>query len=432
MNLKAKNLFKTLALALSVSLLAPLANKVSAEDINIQAPEIIGEASITMDIDTGEVIYSKNADLKLSPASTTKLMTALLFAENKNRTDTLSFSDTSLKVTETALNNYGSVKVGDTISAEDTMKAVLIFSANDAAYLMAESVGGTVDNFVNMMNEKAKELGLTDTHFENPSGLEIDPLNPSNTNINQTTAYDLAKIGIAAFKNEWVKDTISAKNIKTSITLSGNPMELESRNKILGKYNNIGGKTGTEELAGHCFVGFFEKDGRDLVTVVLKSEYGVDGTNVFKDTEKVADYSYSAQKETYKNSGDEVGTVDLTYKTFGFFGTEKQITAPIYLNQDVQYYKNDFNDKYASISYNGEVNNAWKFSGNKEVTLTYSTPGYSQDVLGTIKVSAMELVKANLPLYLLSLLILVIVLILVILLIKIISTSKRKRRRRYY
>lgn len=432
MNLKAKNLFKTLALALSVSLLAPLANKVSAEDINIQAPEIIGEASITMDIDTGEVIYSKNADLKLSPASTTKLMTALLFAENKNRTDTLSFSDTSLKVTETALNNYGSVKAGDKISAEDTMKAVLIFSANDAAYLMAESVGGTVDNFVNMMNEKAKELGLTDTNFENPSGLEIDPLNPSNTNINQTTAYDLAKIGIAAFKNEWVKDTISAKNIKTSITLSGNPMELESRNKILGKYNNIGGKTGTEVLAGHCFVGFFEKDGRDLVTVVLKSEYGVDGTNVFKDTEKVADYSYLSQKETYKNSGDEVGTVDLTYKTFGFFGAEKQITAPIYLNQDVQYYKNDFNDKYASISYNGEVNNAWKFSGNKEVTLTYSTPGYSQDVLGTIKVSAMELVKANLPLYLLSLLILVIVLILVILLIKIISTNKRNRRRRYY
>ena len=217
--MKVKNLFKTLALALSVSLLAPLANKVSAQDANIQAPEIIGEASITMDIDTGEVIYSKNADLKLSPASTTKLMTALLFAENKNKTDVLNFTDTSLKVTETALNNYVSLKAGDKISAEDTMKAVLIFSANDTAYLMAESVGGTVDNFVNMMNEKATELGLKDTHFENPSGLEIDPLNPSNTTINQTTAYDLAKIGIAAFKNEWVKDTISPKNIKTSITL---------------------------------------------------------------------------------------------------------------------------------------------------------------------------------------------------------------------
>ena len=430
--MKAKNLFKTLALALSVTLLAPLANKVSAENVNIQAPEIIGESSITMDIETGEVIYSKNADVKLSPASTTKLMTALLFAENKNKTDILSFTDTSLKVTETSLNNYVSLKAGDKISAEDTMKAVLVFSANDAAYLMAESVAGSVDNFVNMMNEKALELGLKDTHFENPSGLEIDPLNPSNTDINQTTAFDLAKIAIAAYENDWVKEVISPKNIKTTINLAGYPVDIESRNKILGKSNNIGGKTGTEELAGHCFVGFFEKDGRDLVTVVLKSEYGSDGTNVFKDTEKVANYSYSAQKETYKNSGDEVGTVDLTYKTFGFFGNEKQITAPIYLTQDVQYYKNDFNDKYATISYNGEVKNAWKLSGNKEVILTYSTPGYSQEVTGTINISAMELIKANLPLYLLSLLILIIVLVLIMFIIRIINTKKRNRRRRYY
>ncbi|WP_291709092.1 D-alanyl-D-alanine carboxypeptidase family protein [Clostridium sp.] len=431
MNLKVKHLFRTLALALSVSLLAPLANKVSAQDVNIQAPEIIGEASITMDIDTGEVIYSKNADLKLSPASTTKLMTALLFAENKNKTDILNFTETSLKVTETALNNYVDLKPGDKISAEDTMKAVLIFSANDTAYLMAEAVGGTVDNFVNMMNEKATELGLKDTHFENPSGLEIDPLNPSNTNVNQTTAYDLAKIGIAAFKNDWVKDTVSTKNSKTSITLAGYPIEIESRNKILGKYNNVGGKTGTEELAGHCFVGFFEKDGRNLVTVVLKSDYGATGLHVFEDTEKVANYSYSAEKQTYKTAGEEVGSIDLTYKTFRFFGSEKQITAPISVNEDVQYYKNDFNDKNATISYNGEVKDAWKLSGNKEVTLTYSTPGYTQDVNGTIKVSAMELIKANLPLYLLSLLILVIVLVLFVLVIRIINTSKRKRRRRY-
>lgn len=430
--MKVKNLLKTLALALSVSLLAPIANKVSAQEVNIQAPEIIGESSITMDINTGEVIYSKNADIKLSPASTTKLMTALLFAENKTRTDILNFSDTVLKVTETSLNNYISVKPGDKISAEDTMKAVLIFSANDTAYLMAESVGGSVNNFVNMMNEKATKLGLKDTHFENPSGLEIDPLNPSNTNINQTTAYDLAKIGIAAFKDDWIRDIISPKNDKNTINLSGYPMEIESRNKILGKNGNIGGKTGTEDLAGHCFVGFFEKDGRDLVTVVLKSDYGATGLHVFEDTEKVANYSYSAEKQSYKNAGDEVGTIDLTYKTFRFFGSEKQITAPIYVNENVEYYKNDFNDKNAAVTYNGDIKDAWKLSGNKEITLTYSTPGYSQDVTGNIKVSSMELIKANLPLYLLSLLILVIILVLIFFIIRIISTSKRRRRRRYY
>lgn len=430
--MKVKHLLKTLAFALSVSLLAPIANKVSAQETNIQTPEIVGEAAITMDINTGEVIYSKNADVKLSPASTTKLMTALLFAENKSKTDVLTFSDTVLKVTETALNNYVALSAGDTISAEDAMKAVLIYSANDAAYLMAESVGGTVDNFVNMMNERASELGLENTHFENPSGLEEDPLNPNNTTINQTTAYDLAKIAIEAFKNDWIKETMSPDNTKTSINLIGSPIIIESRNELLGKDGNIGGKTGTETLAGRCFVGFFERDGRDLVTVVLKSEYGSDGLIVFDDTEKIADYSYSAEKQIYKNSGDEVGTVDLTYKTFRFFGTEKQITAPIYLSENVEYYKNDFNDETATISYNGDIKDAWKLSGNKQVTLTYSTPGYSQDVTGIIKLSSMELIKANLPLYLLSLLILVIILVLVLLIVKLINTKKRRHRRRYY
>ncbi|MDY4604053.1 D-alanyl-D-alanine carboxypeptidase family protein [Clostridium tertium] len=429
--MKKKNLLKSLAVALSISLLAPFANKVSAQETNIQTPEIIGEAAVTMDINTGEIIYSKNADLKLSPASTTKLMTALLFAENKSKSDTLTFSDTVVKVTETSLNNYKAINPGDKISAEDTMKAVMIFSANDTAYLMAESVGGTVDNFITMMNDKAAELGLKNTHFVNPSGLEIDPLNPSNTEINQTTAYDLAQIGIAAFKNDWVRETMAPKSGEISVSLSGTPIIIESRNKLLGKNGNIGGKTGTEEQAGHCFVGFYERDGRDLVTVVLKSEYGATGLNVFEDTEKLANYSYSAPKEIYKNAGDEIGTVDLTYKSFRFFGPEKQITAPIVVNEDVEYYKNDFNDKNATLSYNGDVKDAWKLSGNKEVKLTFSTPGHTEDVLGMVKLSSFELIKANLPIYLLSLLIIVIILVLILFIVRIINMKKRKRRRYY-
>ncbi|WP_411168163.1 D-alanyl-D-alanine carboxypeptidase family protein [Clostridium sp. MB05] len=430
--MKRKNLLKSLAVALSISLLAPFANKVSAQETNIQAPEIIGEAAVTMDINTGEVIYSKNADLKLSPASTTKLMTSLLFAENKSKSDYLTFSDTVLKVTETSINYYKKLNPGDKISAEDTMKAVMIFSANDTAYLMAESVGGTVDNFVTMMNEKAKELGLKDTHFVNPSGLEIDPLNPNNKDINQTTAYDLAQIGIAAFKNDWVRETMAPKTGQITVNLAGSPVIIESRNKVLGKNGNIGGKTGTEDLAGHCFVGFYEKDGRDLVTVVLKSEYGATGLNVFEDTEKIANYGFLAQKEVYKNAGDEVGSIDLSYKAFKFFGPEKQIKAPIVVKEDVEYYKNDFNDKNALISYNGDVKDAWKLSGDKEVKLTFSTPGHTEEISGIIKVSALELIKTNLPIYLLSLLIIVVILVLIIFIVKIINMKKRRRRRYYY
>lgn len=441
--MKIKKLFKTIALALSVSLLTPLAITAKADTDNSTtttvettsttvAPEIIGEAAITMDVETGEVIYSKNADLKLSPASTTKLMTALLFAENKTKSDMLTFSDTVLKVTETSLNNYKVVNPGDKISADDAMKALLIFSANDIAYLMAESVGGTVDNFVSMMNDKAKELGLTNTTFVNPCGLEIDPLNPSNTSINQTTAYDLAKIGIAALQNEWVKEVVSPTYKETTIDLSGSPIQLESRNKLLGTNGNIGGKTGTEELAGHCFVGFYEREGRELVTVVLKSEYGVRGLNVFEDTEKIANYSYSAPKEVFKTSGEEVGTIDLTYKAFGFFGAEKTITAPIYVTEDVTYYKNDFNDKNATITYTNENKDAWKLSGNKEIKLTYSTPGFSKEVNGTIKLSKLDLIKTNLPLYLLSILVIVIIVVLILVIIKAIKYKNRRSRRRYY
>jgi D-alanyl-D-alanine carboxypeptidase len=434
--LKRKNILKSLAIAMAISLTVPFANNfvtVKAEETSINEPEIIGEAAITMDFETGEVIYSKNADLKMSPASTTKLMTSLLFAENKNKTDIITYTETTAKITETSLNNFINAKSGDKISADDVMKAVLVYSANDTAFLMAESVGGTVDNFITMMNDRAKALGLTNTIFYNPSGLEINPLKPTITEINQTTAYDLAVIAKEAFNNEWVRETISPQSGQISIALGDQTMILEFRNKLLGKNGNIGGKTGTEELAGHCFVGFYEKDGRKLITVVLKSDYGVDGLNVFKDTEKISNYGYSTKKQVYNTAGEEVGTIDLTYKTFRFFGAENTITAPLILNEDVSYYKNELNDKYSTISYNGEVKDAWKLAGEDDVKLTYSSLGYTQEVSGTVGLTIFTLIKANLPIYLLSLLILVVVIILILFIIRIVSLRKRRRgRRRFY
>jgi len=433
--LRRKHFLRNLSLALAISLTTPFISSftsIKAEEISINEPEIIGEAAITMDIETGEVIYSKNADAIMSPASTTKLMTSLLFAENKNKSDIISYTETAKKITETSLNNFINAKVGDRISADDVMKAVMIYSANDTAYLMAENVAGTVDEFVKMMNEKAQALGLKNTKFYNPSGLEIDPLNPSNTNINQTTAYDLAVIAIEAFKNDWIRETIAPKSGNISIALGNQTMLIEFRNKVIGKNGNIGGKTGTEEQAGHCFVGFYERNGRQLVTVVLKSEYGLDGLNVFKDTEKIADYSYSTDKQIYKNAGEEIGTIDLTYKSFRFFGPEKTVTAPLILNTDVNYYKNSYNDEHASISYNGEEKNAWKLAGEDDLKLTYSSGLYSEEVSASVKLSAFDLIKANIALYLLALLIIVITIALIIFIIKIVNIRKRRRRRRRY
>ena len=425
-----KRFFKGMVLLLCLTLILPFIGNIEAFATELQAPEIIGASSITMDIDTGEVIYSKNADMKRSPASTTKLLTSLLFAENKNKGDLISYTETSASLTETTLSGFiaGGVKPGDTMTADDVMKAVMIFSANDASVLMAESVAGSIEAFSKMMNEKAKELGALNSNFVSPNGLE-DPTNPNNNN--STTAYDLALIGIAAYKNDWIRETMTLED--TPVYLNGGRIDLETRNKNLNKDGNVGGKTGNETLAGHCFVGYYTRDGRNLVTVVLGSEYGADGTNVFNDTKAVADYSYSATKVPYKTSGEEIGTVDLSYKLFKFFGPTKTISAPITLAQDVEYYKNDFNDANAKLELANNDLDAWKVASNNDVDLTFSAGSFTETAKGTINLSTGQIFKANLPIYGAVILGAIIAIALIVAIIILISKSgKRNRRNRYY
>ena len=418
-----KKFIKSIALSLLVAVTLPFSVNTKAAE-----PDILGVSALVMDMDTGEVIYSKNADDERSPASTTKLLTSLIFAENKKKSDLIAYTNNSANLTETSLNGFisGGVKAGDTISADDVMKAVMIFSANDASVMMAESVAGSVDAFSNMMNEKAKELGATHSNFINPNGLEIN-----STTHNVTTAYDLALIATEAFKSDWIKNVMAEKS--TSVSVDGTTILIDTRNKILGKDGNVGGKTGTEDQAGHCFVGYFQKDGRNLVTVVLGSEYGVDGTNVFNDTLSIANYGYTAKESLYKEAGSEVGTVTLNYKLFRFFGPTKKITAPIVLSKDINLYNNDFNNDHAEILYKGEETNAWKLTGNKTVNLTLKVGQFEETVEGTITLTTGDLLKANLPLYGAALLFTVIVIVLVVVLIKLINMNKRKsRRNRYY
>ena len=152
--------------------------------------------------------------------------------------------------------------------------------------------------------------------------------------------------------------------------------------------------------------------------------------NVFHDTSAIAKYGYDAQKEIYKKSNEEVGTVDLEYKLFRFFGPTKTITAPIVLSQDVNYYKNDLNDKTANISYKAEDKNAWQVTGGTEVPLTFTTIGHTEEVKGTVKVSAADLLKSNLTFYLAILLIIVIITVLLLLISRIINMRKRKQNRK--
>lgn len=419
----SKKFFRALTMVICLTLVMPLLN--STKVLAATEPQIMGVSAITMDMDTGEIIYSKNADAQRSPASTTKLLTSLLFAENANRDDLIPYTTDAVAVTETALNNFigNTAKVGDTLSADDVMKAVMVFSANDTAVMMADYVSGSVTNFTNLMNEKAKELGALNTNFVSPNGLETDP-----NNHNVTTAYDLALIAKAAYQNDWVREAMGID--KTSVNLNGHIIYIETRDKILGVDGNIGGKTGNETKAGHCFVGYYNRNGRNLITVVLGSEYGADGMNVFNDTQAIADYSYAAEKTTYKSTGDEISTVELSYKLFRFFGPTKTITAPVILDQDVEYYKNTFNDANAKIELPSTELNAWKVASNNSVDLNFTSGNSTETVKGSITLSTGQIIKANFGIYTLTLLVFILIIVLILVIIKLMVNSKRRRRSR--
>ena len=420
---------KTLALALSISLLAPFASKVHATE-KVNTPEIISKAGAVVDYDTGEVIYEKNGNEKMYLASTTKLMTALLFAENAKKTDQIVYTETALAQPPYTMQSeqmlpYGkSFKVGDTIDADTAMKELLLFSGNDAAYMITDSIMvGTSEKFIQMMNDKAKELGLVNTHFENPNGLQNSV---TGKDVNYSTAYELSILTKKAYENEWIRETMALSN--ATVTLPGDTIiHLENRNTELGKNGNIGGKTGVTNDAGTCFAGLYERNGRKLIGVVLKSDRN-DNDARFRDLNSMMDYSYSAEKQVIKKAGDEVGSLELEYKLFGFFGPTKTITANVTLSEDLKLYNNSLNVNNLKITLNPESNNAWKLASKNDIPLSATVLDSALEVKGSSDLTIFKLIKANMFVYLAIILAFVIVVILIVLIIKIINNRKRYSR----
>ena len=416
-----KKLFKTLAVTLTISLVSTLATVVSAK---ASEPTIVSEAAVVMDFETGEVIYEKS-----------KLMTALLFAESKTKTDTITYTEDAkaqppYTIDSEQMKPYGkTMQVGDTLDADTVMKELLLFSGNDAAYMVADSVSGDSASFVDAMNKKAEELGLTSTHFENPNGLPQTQADGTSKDVNYSTAYELAIIAREAFKNEWVQETMQLK--EADVVLPGDTrIKIENRNTELGSNGNIGGKTGVTDSAGTCFAGVYERDGRKLVGVVLKCDRN-NNNKRFEDLKSMMDYSYPLEKEVFKASGDEVGTMDLEYKLFGFFGPTKKVSTKINLAQDVKLYKNAINDTAEIKLNNTEKQSAWKVASNKEVNLTVSVKAYSESVKGNVDITVGTLIKANILIYGAIILAFIVIIALIIFIIKLISDSSRKHKRRY-
>lgn len=430
--MKKKLILKTLALTLSLSLFSPLAiasyaanstTAPKAETPTQNLPEITAESALTMDLETGEIIYCKDADSKRYPASTTKLLTGLLLAENKQPTDELEYTKSAKEQPEYSINiNYmhNTMNIGDKVLADDIMKGLLLFSGNDTAYVIADNVSGDSKAFAELMNKRAKELGANNSNFITANGLHDEN--------HYTTAYDLSLITKAAFANSWEKQTMELQ--KASININKSKIILENRNLTLGKNGNIAGKTGTTNEAGGCLATVYERNGRQLVGVIFKDRQ-IDNADMtkFNDMDSIMDYSYASSKETYKTNGENVGTADIQYKAFGIFGPTKTITVPIKLTQDVSYYKNAINDAESKITYNGTSSSAWNLLFNKNTKLTYSTRNHTEEVTGTVDISLGAIIQDNLFIYLATLVAIVIIVTLVALIKNMASNSRRKKNR---
>ena len=244
------------------------------------------ESCILIEEETGTILYSKNMDEKLYPASITKIMTALLTVENCNMDDVITFADEAINNTELSSSRIG-IMPGEQLTVEQALYGLLLGSANEVAYGLALHVGGTLENFVQMMNDKAAELGCENTHFANASGLPNEE--------HYVTAHDMARIAQAFFANDtlcMISGSYSYVIPATNKTNETRPLENHHK-MITGKkyeYDGIvGGKTGYTNDARQTLVTCAQRDGMKLICVVLKDE----SPNQFLDTAALLDYGFA-------------------------------------------------------------------------------------------------------------------------------------------
>ena len=248
-------------------------------------PAVWAESAVVMDLDSGVFLYSKNMDAVKYPASITKIMTTLLAIENSSPNERVTFSKNAIYGIERNSSHIG-IRVGEILSMEECWYGMMLESANEVCLAVAEHIGGSVDGFVELMNQKAAELGCTNTHFTNPNGLPDEN--------HYTTARDMALIAQAAYANKTFRQICQTQYYCIPTTnVCGEKRWLSNHHKMLpeGIYayeGCTGGKTGFTQAALNTLVTYAERDGRRLVCVSLRTN----GAQIYTDTASLLDYGF--------------------------------------------------------------------------------------------------------------------------------------------
>ncbi|SDH13303.1 D-alanyl-D-alanine carboxypeptidase family protein [Desulfosporosinus hippei] len=301
---------------------------------NTPPPDVRGEGAFLIDVSSGQTLFVKNPDKQLAPASTTKIMTGLLAIENGN-------FDDMVTVSKTMLNNkvvYGTqiyLEPGEQILFKDLLYATLLNSANDAAVTLAEYVGKDMSHFVEMMNQRASEIGATNTHFVNPSGLtETGHL---------TTAHDLALIAREAYQNPIFAEFVRTKTQPISRSKADVPVLMVNENKLLWRDSSVDGiKTGYTAAAQNCLVASATKEGRQLIGVILKSP----GREIYTDMQNMFDYGFTQFSNTIiKPAGAVISSITVNTEP-----VDLVLDQPIYSTQKLNAPENTLNLRVTPLS----------------------------------------------------------------------------------
>ena len=320
---------------------------------NLSGIDIKSESGIIMEASTGKILFDKNMDEQKSPASMTKIMTMLLTVE-AIESGKISLED-EVNISANASKMGGSqvyLEENSTATVEMLLKSIAIGSANDASVAVAEKIGGTESNFVNMMNKRAKELGAVNTTFKNPHGLDEEG--------HLTTAHDLALIARELIKHEEILKLTST--YETTIThKNGKSLWLVNTNKLIKFYNGLDGlKTGFTDNAGYCLTGTMLRNNMRLITVTMKAPTKEDRNT---DTINLMEYAYSMYyKSTLIKKDKKIGDM--------FIDNAKKRKVSYYLKED------------ASVILDKDVRNI-KYNYSVKLN-TVKAPLKKNDVVGTL------------------------------------------------
>ncbi len=392
-------------------------------NLDIQSP-----VALLMESETGTVLYEKNAYEKKYPASTTKMITAILTLENCDLNDTAIVSKEALLSVPSDYTN-ANLQVGEELTIRDLLYAFLIPSANDCGFVLAEHIAGSIENFAEMMNLKATEIGCKNTHFTNPSGIQDEN--------HYSTAYDLALIGRYAMQNDVFREIVSTSSYNLPATnkydstdrrfVNTNFLIRESQKNYYYEYAT-GIKTGFTDDAGDCIVASAKKDGVEYIAVVLQSGYDTTTWLKEKFIDCVTLFDYAFENYTTKSLNMQ-GEVFDKVKVSG-------------ATKDTKYLDIVYEDNIDAFISNEQLDN--NFSSNIVVNDKLKAPISKGDVVGSVSytindityssnlIAGNDVIKSNLIPNILKTVLAIFILFLILMIVRYINYRRYVKRKKNY